>query len=103
MTELQKLDNLFVANTYARFPIDLVKGEGSLYVDGNGKEYIDLGTGIGVTAFGACDNEWKNAVIAQLDKLQHTSNLYYTEPCANLAKLLCEKTGLKKVFFAKSI
>ena len=102
MTELQKLDNLFVANTYARFPIDLIKGEGSLYVDGNGKEYIDLGTGIGVTAFGACDNEWKNAVIGQLDKLQHTSNLYYTEPCANLAKLLCEKTGLKKVFFANS-
>lgn len=102
MTELQKLDNLYVANTYARFPIDLVKGEGCLYLGGNGKEYIDLGTGIGVTAFGACDNEWKNAVIGQLNRLQHTSNLYYTEPCANLAKLLCEKTGLKKVFFANS-
>ncbi len=102
MTELQKLDNLYVANTYARFPIDLVKGNGSLYVDSNGKEYIDLGTGIGVTAFGACDEEWKNAVIGQLNALQHTSNLYYTQPCANLAKLLCERTGLKKVFFANS-
>lgn len=102
MTELQKLDNQFVANTYARFPVDLVKGEGCLYFDSDGKEYIDMGTGIGVTAFGACDEEWKNAVIGQLNKLQHTSNLYYTEPCANLAKLLCEKTGLKKVFFANS-
>ncbi len=102
MTELQKLDNLYVANTYARFPVDLVKGEGCLYFNSDGKEYIDMGTGIGVTAFGACDKEWKNAVIGQLNKLQHTSNLYYTEPCANLAKLLCEKTGLKKVFFANS-
>ena len=102
MTELQKLDNLYVANTYARFPVDLVSGSGSLYYDGNGKEYIDMGTGIGVTAFGACDTEWKNAVIGQLNALSHTSNLYYTEPCANLAKLLCDKTGLKKVFFANS-
>ena len=102
MTELQKLDNLYVANTYARFPVDLVSGSGSLYYDENGKEYIDMGTGIGVTAFGACDTEWKNAVIGQLNALSHTSNLYYTKPCANLAKLLCEKTGLKKVFFANS-
>ncbi len=102
MTNLQKLDNLYVANTYARFSVDLVKGNGSLYYDGDGKEYIDMGTGIGVTAFGACDEEWKNAVISQLNKIQHTSNLYYTEPCANLAKLLCDKTGLKKVFFANS-
>ena len=102
MTELQKLDNLYVANTYARFPVDLVSGSGSLYYDEDGKEYIDMGTGIGVTAFGACDTEWKNAVIGQLNALSHTSNLYYTKPCANLAKLLCEKTGLKKVFFANS-
>ena len=93
---------MYVANTYARFPVDLVSGSGSLYYDENGKEYIDMGTGIGVTAFGACDTEWKNAVIGQLNALSHTSNLYYTKPCANLAKLLCEETGLKKVFFANS-
>lgn len=102
MTELQQLDNLYVANTYNRFKVDLVKGNGCLYYDKNGKEYIDMGTGIGVTAFGACDNEWKNAVIGQLNAMQHVSNLYYTEPCANLAKMLCERTGLKKVFFANS-
>ena len=102
MTKLQSLDNLYVANTYARFKVDLIKGNGCLYYDGDGKEYIDLGTGIGVTAFGACDEEWKNAVISQLNQLQHTSNLYYTTPCATLAKMLCERTNLKKVFFANS-
>lgn len=102
MTEIQKIDNLYVANTYARFPVTLVKGCGSLYYDENNKEYIDMGTGIGVTAFGGCDEVWKNAVISQLNNLQHTSNLYYTEPCAKLAKTLCERTGLKKVFFSNS-
>ena len=102
MTNLQKLDNLYVANTYARFPVDLVKGNGCLYYDVDGKEYIDLTTGIGVTAFGACDKEWKNAVIAQLNEHSHTSNLYYTKPCVDLAKMLCDRTGLKKVFFSNS-
>ena len=61
-----------------------------------------MGSGIGVNAFGTGDEDWKSAVIAQLDKLQHTSNLYYTEPCAELAELLCKKTGMKKVFFSNS-
>ncbi|MEE1054056.1 MAG: aminotransferase class III-fold pyridoxal phosphate-dependent enzyme, partial [Acutalibacteraceae bacterium] len=65
-------------------------------------EYIDMGSGIGVTSFGISDPEWLNAVTQQAGKLQHTSNLYYTEPCAELAKVLCQKTGLKKVFFANS-
>ncbi|MCQ2553416.1 MAG: acetylornithine/succinylornithine family transaminase [Clostridia bacterium] len=102
MTELQKMDSQYVANTYKRFPIDIVSGKGSTLVDANGKEYIDMGTGIAVNTFGVCDDEWKNAVIAQLDKVSHTSNLYYTEPGAQLAKMLCEKTGMKKVFFGNS-
>ena len=61
-----------------------------------------MGSGIGVNAFGTADEVWKEAVINQLDKLQHTSNLYYTEPCAELAELLCQKTGMKKVFFSNS-
>ena len=97
-----EIDNEFVANTYNRFPLNLVEGKGSIIKDNNGKEYIDLGSGIGVTAFGIQDEEWKNAVIAQLNKIQHASNLYYTTPCAELAKLLCEKTGFKKVFFGNS-
>ena len=95
-------DKRYIANTYARFPLQLVEGKGSLVYDENGKEYIDLGTGIAVNAFGVADEAWKNAVIAQLDKIQHTSNLYYSIPCTRLAQVLCEKTGLKKVFFSNS-
>ena len=96
------MDNEFVAGTYKRFPVEIVSGKGSKVVDVNGKEYIDMGSGIGVTAFGIADDTWQAAVMAQLAKVQHMSNLYYTEPCAKLAKLLCEKTGMKKVFFANS-
>ena len=102
MSELQALDKAYVANTYARFPVEIVSGKGSKVYDTDGKEYIDMGSGIGVTAFGIADEEWKQAVIAQLDKVQHTSNLYYTEPCAKLAEQLCTRTGLKKVFFGNS-
>ena len=102
MSELQNLDKTYVANTYARFPVELVAGKGSVLTDSDGKKYIDLGSGIAVNAFGAADEVWKRAVIEQLDKLQHASNLYYTEPCAELAKMLCEKTGMKKVFFGNS-
>ena len=102
MSELKSIDKEFIANTYARFPVELVCGKGSLVYDETGKEYIDMGSGIGVTAFGIADDEWKAAVTEQLGKLQHMSNLYFTEPCAMLAKLLCEKTGMKKVFFCNS-
>ncbi len=95
-------DNEFVSHAYGRFDVALSSGKGSTVWDENGKEYIDFGSGIGVTAFGIADEEWKNAVEAQLDKIQHTSNLYYTKPCADLAMLLCKKTGMKKVFFANS-
>lgn len=96
------IDKKYVAPTYNRFPVEIVSGKGSVYTDVNGKEYIDMGCGIGVTAFGLCDDDWVAAVTAQLGKLQHTSNLYYTEPCAYLAKMLCERTGMKKVFFGNS-
>ena len=102
MKDLKQIDKQYIANTYARFPVELVSGKGSLVYDENGKEYIDMGSGIGVTAFGIADDEWQAAVSAQLGKLQHMSNLYYTEPCALLAEALCEKTGMKKVFFCNS-
>lgn len=96
------LDKQFVAPTYGRFPVELVSGKGSILTAADGKTYIDMTSGIGVTAFGNGDDIWLEAVTGQLQKLQHTSNLYYTEPCAALAKLLCEKTGLSKVFFCNS-
>lgn len=102
MQTLTNKDKTYVANTYNRFPVEIVSGKGSYFYDTNGKKYIDMGSGIGVNAFGTGDEAWKSAVINQLDKLQHTSNLYYTEPCAELAELLCQKTGMKKVFFGNS-
>jgi len=102
MTNLQELDKSYVAGTYARFPVTLTEGKGSLVYDEAGKEYIDLGTGIAVNSFGFGDEEWIKATTTQLSRLQHTSNLYYTEPCARLAALLCQKTGFKKVFFGNS-
>lgn len=95
-------DQKYIAGTYARFPVEIVSGKGSILKDFNGKEYIDMGTGIGVNSFGISDEEWKKAVISQLDKVQHTSNLYYTEPGVLLAKMLCERTGMSKVFFSNS-
>lgn len=98
----KELDNEYIAHSYGRFDVCLTKGKGSTLYDEQGKKYIDFGSGIGVSAFGICDDEWVNAVSEQLNKVQHTSNLYYTEPCAVLAKMLCEKTGMKRVFFANS-
>lgn len=100
--DIKALDNQYVASTYARFPLCITRGKGSLAYDENGKEYIDLGTGIAVNTFGYSDDEWVTAVSAQLATLQHTSNLYYSEPCARLAELLCTKTDMKKVFFSNS-
>lgn len=98
----KELDGKYIANTYARFPIVLEHGKGSLVWDTEGREYIDMGSGIAVNAFGLADSEWIAAVTAQLGKLQHVSNLYYSEPDALLAEQLCSRTGMKKVFFANS-
>ena len=99
---IREIDNEYVANTYARFPLCLVKGKGSLVYDEDGKEYIDLGTGIAVNTFGYSDEEWVGAITEQLGALQHTSNLYYSKPCAMLAEMLCTRTGMSKVFFSNS-
>ena len=99
---IQELDKTYVANTYGRFDLALLKGKGSLLEDDQGKAYIDLGTGIAVNAFGVADDAWQQAVTEQMALLPHACNLYYTSPQAELAKLLCEKTGMKKVFFGNS-
>lgn len=99
---VKELDGKYVAGTYARFPVVLKEGKGSLIWDEDGNEYIDMGSGIAVNAFGVADETWAAAVTAQLGKLQHCSNLYFSEPCAKLAAELCERTGMKKVFFGNS-
>ena len=99
---IKEADKQYIMPTYGRFDICITSGKGSTYYDENGKKYIDMGTGIAVNTFGVNDEEWKNAVVEQINKIQHTSNLYYSQPCAELAKMLCEKTGMKKVFFGNS-
>ena len=100
--DIKQTDKEYIAGTYARFPVAIVSGKGSLLTDDEGKTYIDMGSGIAVNSFGASDDVWVRAVTEQLGRIQHTSNLYYTEPCARLAKMLCERTGMKKVFFGNS-
>lgn len=95
-------DKEYIANTYGRLPVEFVSGKGSVLRDSEGKEYIDLGSGIAVNIFGIADDEWVSAVTSQLTKLQHTSNYYYTEPQADLAKQICERTNMKRVFFGNS-
>ena len=95
-------DQKYVAGTYKRFPVEIVSGRGSVVLDPDGREYIDMGSGIGVTAFGIADDAWQKAVTDQIGRVQHMSNLYYTEPCASLAQMLCERTGMSKVFFSNS-
>ena len=99
---IYELDQTYVAGTYKRFPVEIVAGRGSLVIDEAGKEYIDMGSGIAVTSFGIADPVWIRAVEEQIHKVQHMSNLYYTEPCALLAEALCKKTGMSRVFFGNS-
>ncbi len=102
MNSMMQKDQHYIAGTYKRFPLEIVSGKGSLVYDADGKEYIDMGSGIAVTSFGIADDAWQAAVTAQLGTLQHMSNLYYTDPCIRLAELLCLKTGMSKVFFSNS-
>ena len=102
MKNILQKDSEYIAQTYGRFPVALVSGKGAILQDAEGKQYIDLGSGIAVNIFGMCDPLWQDAVTAQMNTMQHASNLYYTEPCVKLAELLCKKSGMKKVFFGNS-
>ena len=102
MSNIINDDKKYIANTYKRFNVVLKEGKGSILIDENNKEYIDFSSGIGTNTFGACDDEWVDAVCNQAKTLQHTSNLYYSIPQVKLAELLIERTNMKKVFFANS-
>ena len=100
--DIKAIDKEYVMGTYNRFDLLIVAGEGCYCYDEKGKRYTDLTSGIGVNCLGYCDAKWADAVAKQAHTLNHTSNLYYTEPCVKLAKALCERTGAAKVFFANS-
>lgn len=97
-----QLDSQYLAQTYRRFPVEIVSGKGAVAYDVNGKKYIDMGSGIATNTFGYADGEWIAAVTEQLNLYSHTSNLYYTSPCARLAEMLCTRTGMCRVFFGNS-
>ena len=100
--EIKQLDDTYVMHTYGRFPVAFDHGKGATLFDVNGKSYIDLTSGIGVNCLGHDNPKLVDALTEQAHKLMHVSNLYYNEPCARAARLLCEKSGMKRVFFGNS-
>ncbi len=101
-TQIMELGKKYLMNTYSRFPIAIVKGEGCRVWDADGKEYIDCVSGIGVTSLGHSNPEIAGAICRQSDAILHCSNLYWIKPQAEAAKLLVENSDLDKVFFANS-
>ena len=102
MTSTIALDKEYLAGAYGRFDVAFARGEGATLYDESGKRYIDMGAGIAVSALGYGDREWVEAVGRQAASLAHASNLYYTQPQTELAAILCQHSGMKKVFFGNS-
>ncbi len=100
--EIIQLTDEYVLGTYKRFPVALERGENATLTDFDGKTYIDFASGIGVCSLGCGNEAWLTAITEQAKKLPHVSNLFYTEPAACVAKTLCERTGMKGVFFSNS-
>ncbi len=101
-SEVIRLTDENIMQTYSRFPVAVKEGKGATLWDFEGNKYIDFTSGIGVCSVGYGNEKWAEAVYRQALKLQHVSNLYYTEPAAQLAKQLKERTGMSRVFFSNS-
>lgn len=99
---IKELDAKYIVHTYNRYDIVVDHAEGATITDADGKEYIDMCSGYGANSLGYQNKAWLEAVIGQLNKAQHTSNLYYSEPGALLAEKLVTRSGLCKVWFANS-
>ncbi len=100
--ELKELDQAYTMQTYGRFDVDIDHGKGAALYDLSGKEYIDFTSGIGVCSIGYADPRWVEAISAQAARLAHVSNLFYTQPYAQLSKTLCTRSGMAAAFFANS-
>uniref|UniRef100_I5ASZ1 Acetylornithine aminotransferase n=1 Tax=Eubacterium cellulosolvens (strain ATCC 43171 / JCM 9499 / 6) TaxID=633697 RepID=I5ASZ1_EUBC6 len=101
-SDYMKTTDEYVLHTYNRFPCVLEKGEGVRLYDTDGKEYLDFAAGIAVFALGYNNPKYNEAVKDQVDKLIHTSNLFYNVPMSTAAKKLAEASGMSKVFFTNS-
>jgi len=102
LSELKELDDTYHMPTYARLPVTFVKGRGTRLWDDNGKEYLDLLSGIGVVNVGHCHPEVTAAIQGQAESLMHVSNLFYTQPQLELAKKITEISFGERCFFANS-
>ncbi len=91
-----------ILHTYNRYPVVLDHGEGMYLYDTEGKKYLDFAAGIAVQALGYGNQEYADALKGQIDKLLHTSNLYYNQPTINAAEKLCAASGMDRVFFTNS-
>ena len=91
-----------ILKTYNRFQIVLDKGEGVYLYDNTGKQYLDFASGIGVQSLGYGNEEYKQALKDQIDKLTHISNLYYSQPMAEAAEKVVKASGMSRVFFTNS-
>lgn len=100
--EIKAIDKNRIASTYGRHDMVASSGKGARCYDADGNAYIDFTAGIGVNSLGYCDEGWIKAVTDQLNRLQHCSNLYYSEPQAKVADMLTSRTGMQKVYFANS-
>ena len=100
--ELVALDHQYAMQTYGRFDVDIDHGKGATLYDLAGKEYIDFSSGIGVNSIGYGNEKWVAAITAQAQKLGHISNLFYSQPYAQLAQTLCQRTGMAAAFFGNS-
>lgn len=96
------MNNSFHVNTYSRYTVEFVKGDGVNLYDKEGNKYLDFLSGIAVTGLGHKNNKLVNAAVAQIDKLWHVSNLFSSTPQEILAKKLCVKSGMDKAFFCNS-
>lgn len=100
--DYMELSEQYVLHTYNRFPLVIEKGEGVKLYDTEGREYLDFASGIGVFALGYGNTEFNDALKAQIDKVIHTSNLYYNVPLGTAAEYLAKSCGMSKVFFTNS-
>ena len=98
--KIMALTDQYIMHTYGRFPVAVDHGEGATLYDPEGRAYIDFTSGIGVSALGYGNQPWADAIAAQAKKLGHISNLFYSEPAAKLAEILCRRTGMSCAFFA---
>lgn len=102
MNEYMQETNRNLVHTYNRFPVTLDKGDGVYIYDTDGKKYLDFAAGIAVCGLGYGNEELKNTLKEQIDKLMHTSNLYYNTTCGKAASALKRVTGMDRVFFTNS-